>query len=234
MRRAHGVGQESARKASPWAGRSSRGSAGGHSAHHGTLDVRSPCACGKEGTLALPEGFRITTAMLWQGALVLALADLALLLLITRLVDTAAFQKLAPLLPTATAMAWALLWLWAVTFFWDTVYAFVFPSWSRWFLPGGQALLTGAIAWAAVRAAVRLPGRAVVWYCLLGGFWGVVTHTLAVSGGIVSEPPPLQGASPGAAVGIAFFEFTFYWCVIVLGSLTVVRAAAAPRRRRTS
>jgi hypothetical protein len=123
------------------------------------LDVRSPCACGKEGTLALPEGFRITTAMLWQGALVLALADLALLLLIT---------------------------------------------------------------------------RPVVWYCLLGGFWGVVTHTLAVFSGIVSKPPPLQGASPAAAVGIALFEFTFYWCVLVLGSLTVVRAAAAPRRRRTS
>jgi hypothetical protein len=209
-------------------------SAGGHSAHHGTLDVRSPCACGKEGTLALPEGFRITTAMLWQGALVLALADLALLLLLTRLVDTAAFQKLAPLLPTAAAIVWALLWLWVVTFFWDTVYAFVFPSWSRWFLPAGQALLTGAIAWAAVRVAVRLPGRAVVWYCLLGGFWGVVTHTLAVFGGIVSKPPPLQGASPAAAVGIAFFEFTFYWCVIALGSFAVVRAAAAPRRRRTS
>jgi hypothetical protein len=100
--------------------------------------------------------------MLWQGALVLALADLALLLLLTR----------------PTAVVWALLWL--------------------------------------------------------GVVWGVVPHTRAVFGGIVSKPPPLQGASPAPAVGIAFFEFTFYWCVMALGSLAVVRAAAAPRRRRTS
>jgi hypothetical protein len=122
--------------------------------------------------------------MLWQGALVLALADLAPLLLLTRLVDTAAFEKLAPLLPNVTAIAWALLWLWAVTFFCGTVYTFVFPAWARWFLPAGQALLTGAIASAAAR------------------------------------------------VGIAYFEFTFYWCVIALGSFALVRAAAAPRRRR--
>jgi hypothetical protein len=59
-----------------------------------TCGARAPA--GRRGTLALPEGFRITTAMLWQGALVLALADLALLLPLTRLVDTAAFQQLAP------------------------------------------------------------------------------------------------------------------------------------------
>jgi hypothetical protein len=183
------------------------------------------CACGKEGTPGVPEGFRITTAMLWQGALVLALADFALLLLLTRLVGAATFLRLAPALPAATAVTWALLWLWTVTFFWDSVYVFVFPSWSRWYLPVGQALLTGAIGWVAVRVAVRLPWRPVVSYCLMGGVWGVISHAWALLMGIVSKPPPLQGASPAAAVGIAFFEFIFYWCVVVLGSLAVLRAA---------
>jgi hypothetical protein len=47
--------------------------------------------------------------MLWQGALVLALADLVLLLLLTGRVDTAACRQLALVLPAATALPWALL-----------------------------------------------------------------------------------------------------------------------------
>jgi len=31
----------------------------------------------------------------------------------------------------------------------------------------------------------------------------------------VDKPPMLQGASPVAAVVIAIFEFTFYWCIIL-------------------
>ena len=43
----------------------------------------------------------------------------------------------------------------------------------------------------------------------------MITHLFAVSLGIVSKPPALQGAAPVAAVVIAIFEFMFYWCVIL-------------------
>jgi hypothetical protein len=48
--------------------------------------------------------------------------------------------------------------------------------------------------------------------------------------GIVSKPPFLRGAHPAAAVTIAFFEFTFYWCAIVL----VSHLAHHERRRFTA
>jgi hypothetical protein len=43
----------------------------------------------------------------------------------------------------------------------------------------------------------------------------MITHLFAVSIGIVSKPPVLQGAAPVSAVVFAIFEFMFYWCVIL-------------------
>jgi hypothetical protein len=171
----------------------------------------------------LPEGARVTTGVLWRGTLLFAALDLGLLVLLWRLVSPPAFARLRRPLPVATAIAWAGIWLWAVTVFWDRVYGYVFPAWLRWYLPASQALLTALVSWIAVRLAPRLRRvPPVVAYCLLGGVWGVLTHIWAVFRGIVSKPPFLQGAHPAAAVTIAFFEFTFYWCVIVLVSYLAV------------
>jgi hypothetical protein len=63
--------------------------------------------------------------------------------------------------------------------------------------------------------ALRLPGNAVVNFCLLGGLWGMITHIWAVARGLVEKPPMLQGVNPVAAVVIAGFEFMFYWCIML-------------------
>jgi hypothetical protein len=171
----------------------------------------------------LPEGFRLTTAILLRGALLFALLDLGLLLLLSRLIQPGAFMKLRRVLPVTTAVFWFGIWLWAMITFWDTVYAYLFPAWLRWYLPFGQALLTAGVAWLAYRVAGRFPHRPVLAYCLLGGVWGILSHVWAVVLGIVRKPPLLQGAHPLAAIVIAFFEFTFYFCIIVLASWILVR-----------
>jgi hypothetical protein len=180
----------------------------------------------------LPEGARVTTALLLQGALVFALLDLGLLLLLVWLVKPARFHQIRRLLPIVTALYWFGLWLWVVTDFWESVYRYVFSSWSRWYLPPAQALLAGAVAALAGRLAPRLPGPPVLGYCLLGGVWGVVTHIKAVFSGIVEKPPLLQGTHPVGAIVIAFFEFTFYWCLIVGVSLAAHRLWRCLRSRR--
>jgi hypothetical protein len=170
------------------------------------------------------QGAQVTSQVLWRGAAVFALLDLGLLFLLARRLKPDAFRELRGTLLAVTAAFWFLLWLsLASVVFWDTVYGYVFPSWSRWLLPVGQALLTTGVAALAHAIAVRLRGSPVVSYCLLGGVWGSLGHTWGVFMGLMDKPPMLHGASPVAAVVIAFFEFTFYFCIIVLVSLLLRR-----------
>jgi hypothetical protein len=171
--------------------------------------------------MELPEGIRITTDTLLQGSILFGLIDLAFLVVLILLVRPERFTGLGRILPAVTAVFWLGVWLWAFAFAWDSIYAYLFPAWSRWIVPPVQALLTGGVAWLAFRLARVWRRAPALVYCLLGGVWGILSHTLAVFLGIVSKPPPLQGASPLAAVGFAFFEFTLYFCVIVLISTLI-------------
>lgn len=164
----------------------------------------------------LPEGFQITTKLLLQGGLVFAVADILLLLLLSSKIKIAHFLKISAALPFATALIYGGIWVWAIANFWESVYGFLFAPWSRWFVPAAQAVLTGAISWLAVRLALRVKFPPVLTYCFLGGVWGILGHLSALASGIVSKPPLLQGSSPGAVLFIAFFEYVFYWSLILL------------------
>jgi hypothetical protein len=167
---------------------------------------------------------RVTTAILWRGTLIFAPVDLLLLSLLARAVTPERFREIRRLLPVTAGVCWFLIWLsLASIVFWDAVYSYMFPVWSRWLLPPAQALLTAGVAALAVRIALRLPRFAVVGFCLLGGIWGSLSHVWAVFRGIVTKPPMLRGASPAAAVIFAFFEFTLYFCVIVTATLVLRR-----------
>lgn len=166
----------------------------------------------------LPEGFQITTKLLLQGGLVFALADIFLLLLLSYKVKAIQFGKITPALPFTTAVIYGGIWVWAIANFWESVYGFLFPPWSRWIVPAAQAVLTGVISYLAVRLALRVKFPPVLTYCALGGMWGILGHLSALASGIVSKPPLLQGAAPGAVIFIAFFEYIFYWSMILLVS----------------
>jgi len=166
-----------------------------------------------------PDDVRVTTEVLWRGALLFAVVDLPFVALLVRFARAIAFRELKrPLLGT-TAVFWLGLWLWVVSTFWQSVYGHVFPAWSRWLLPPFQAGLACLVSWGLWWLACRVPGWPALTFLLGGGAWGIVTHVIAIVRGILEEPPMLRGARPEAALTLAFFEFTFYWCLILTAAL---------------
>ncbi len=162
----------------------------------------------------LPPDTKLTSEILWRGAFIFALIDLAFVPLLAWRIKPAHFRQLRWALAGTTAIFWGSLWAWVLSWGWDPVYSYVFPGWMRPWLPPVQGLHFAVVALVFWWGALRFPNP-VLGFCLFGGLWGMVTHTWAVYLGIVNKPPLLQGASPVAAVVIAIFEFTFYWCIIL-------------------
>ncbi len=178
----------------------------------------------------LPEA-KITNEILLRGLLLFAALDLGLVTGLTWRIKPTLFIQLKTTIILTTAVFWGLLWFWVLRVYWETVYRYLFPEWLRWPLPMIQAVLTALIASLAWRLSWKTPWNPLIVYCLLGGVWGILSHIWAVYMGVVDRPPVLQGASPLAAIGIAFFEFMFYWCVIILISAvlhSIWRAITAP------
>ncbi len=164
----------------------------------------------------MDSDIKITTEMLYEGALVFALMDAIYIPLLAWRVNPEAFRKLKGSLIVAAALVWFGIWAWAIGNFWETVYSYMFPAWIGKWTPALAFVVAGPIALGLWTIALRLRGNPILTYCLLGGALGSLTHLWAVYRGIVTKPPMLQGASPLAAVIIAFFEFMFYWCTILV------------------
>ena len=157
---------------------------------------------------------KVTTEVLWRGAVIFALIDVVFVAVLTKVVKPSDLHS----------MKWRLFMFMAVFFcalfgtlvsliFWEPVYSYVFPAWARWLIPPVYGLLfafSGLFFW---WLSFRLPSNPVMNFCILGGLWGIISHIWAIYRGILEKPPMLQGASPFAAVIIAAFEFIFYWCV---------------------
>ncbi len=159
--------------------------------------------------------FKITTDLLYKGALVFALMDAVYIPLLAWRVSAETFRRLKWNLVVAAAVIWFGIWSWAIGNFWETVYSYVFPAWAQTWTPWIAFFSAGAVAFLFWTLAVRTGVRAVPIYCLLSGILGSLTHLWAVYRGVVAKPPMLQGASPLAAIVFAFFEYILYWCVIL-------------------
>ncbi|MGE5140745.1 MAG: hypothetical protein ACM3JD_14850 [Rudaea sp.] len=171
--------------------------------------------------MMLPPDLKVTDEVLLRGALLFFVLDLLLVPLVTRLARPATFLKFKRALPAATLVYWWLLWTWVLSWGWDAVYQYLFPTWSRAWLPLLQGILFSALSFLSWWLAVRLSRNPAPLYCLLGGLWGMTSHVWAVSMGVVEKPPLLQGASPAAAVFIAIFEFIFYFSVVLLATFSL-------------
>ena len=158
---------------------------------------------------------RITTELLFKSALVFALVDAVYIALLVWRVKLEIFRRLKWMLVIAAAFVWFGIWSWAIGNFWETVYSYVFPAWAQTWTPWIAFIAAGIAALIFWILAGRAGAKAVPVYCLLSGVLGSLTHAWAVTRGIVTKPPMLQGASPLGAVTIAFFEYIFYWCVIL-------------------
>jgi hypothetical protein len=164
----------------------------------------------------MPGEITITTKMLWEGALFLALVDAVYVPLLVWRVRRETFQRLQWPLAIAAACVWFGIWSWAIGNFWETVYRYVFPGWAQTWVPIIAIVIAFVVSLGLWNLALRFKGNPVLIFCLLGGVLGSLTHIWAVYRGIVTKPPMLQGASALAAVIIAFFEYIFYWCTILL------------------
>jgi hypothetical protein len=158
---------------------------------------------------------RVTSELLWRGALIVGLIDVAVLFVVGRWVSPALFRQLKWYLAAAAFFVYAALWgTLASVYFWETVYQAVFPSWSRWLLPWGFGLLYGALAvgfWRLSAAAARWPA---VWFSLCGGFVSLVGHGIGIRRGLL-QVPLLSEAGAASALVFGVFEFVFYWCAIL-------------------
>ena len=174
------------------------------------------------------ELLHVTDAVLWRGTALLAAIDAVLVPLTARAVPADRFRRMRGRTIAISAIFWAALWLWAVTFFWGSVYQFCFPHWSRWLLPLAMGAFFGLAAAIIFSLALRSPSLPSLVFVLLGAMLGPLTHVVAVLRGVVEKPPMLHGASPLAAVVISCPEFCLYWCVVLL----IARAAVIGRTGR--
>jgi hypothetical protein len=164
----------------------------------------------------MPTDIKITTELLYKGALIFALMDAIYIPLLVWRVSDESFRRMKWSLVVAAALAWYGIWAWAIGNFWETVYSYVFPAWAQTWVPWIAFVVAAPVALGLWKLTVRLKRNLVLTYCLTGGVIGSLTHIWAVYLGIVTKPPMLQGASPLAAVVIAFFEYIFYWCTILV------------------
>lgn len=163
----------------------------------------------------MPTDIKITTELLLMGALIFAVIDAIYIPLLIWRVQVETFRGLKWFLAAAAALVWFGIWSWAIGNYWETVYVHVFPAWGRTWTPLIAFFAAGGIAPGLWALAVRSRWNPILVYCLAGAALGSLTHTWAVYRGIVTKPPMLIGASPLAAVVIAFFEYGFYWCIIL-------------------
>jgi hypothetical protein len=162
------------------------------------------------------DDLKVTSEVLWRGALIFAVIDILFAAILTRRIKAESFRLLKWPLTITAGIFWALLLLTMMSgLFWQSVYGYLFPSWARWLIPPMYGLLFAATGYFFWWLAKRLPGNSVINWCLLGGLWGMVTHSWAIYRGILDKVPMLQGASPIATVIMPIFEFGFYYCVIL-------------------
>jgi hypothetical protein len=81
-------------------------------------------------------------------------------------------------------------------------------------MPPVMALLDGVLALLFWWLALRLPGNPVVNLMLLGGLESFPGHLHAIQLGILATPL-LKNVNAASALTFGFFEFVFYWSVIL-------------------
>jgi len=175
----------------------------------------------------MPDDIRLTTELLYQGALVFALMEVVYIPLLVWRIKNETFYRMKWWLVISASLVWFGIWSWAIGNFWETVYIYVFPAWARTWVPWIAFFVAGLVTLGMWSLAIRSKWNAVLSFCLMGGVLGSLTHLWAVYRGIVTKPPMLQGTSPLGAIVIAFFEYIFYWCVI----LTLAKIMEWARRK---
>lgn len=164
----------------------------------------------------LPENFRLTTEQFYMSALVIALIDAVLILLLAWRIKPARFRALKWWLVGSAAVFWSLFGFVLVRVFWDSYYRYFYPAGFRsggilLFVPLVYGLLALVYHWLAF----RLPGNPILVFCLLAGLESLLEHAWGLYSFKILEVPMLQEASPLSILVFAVPEYIFYWCVVI-------------------
>jgi hypothetical protein len=162
-----------------------------------------------------PTPIKVTSLLLWKATLIFAVGDAALMLFLTHRIKPKSFPSLKWRLTIIAGLFWGLVWLLMSVFFWEPVYHYVFPLWTRWLIPPLYGILFAGVGLLLWWLSLRLPGHSVLNYFIFGGLVGSLTHLWAIHRGILNKPPLLQGVSSVSALVLPFFEFIFYWSIIL-------------------
>jgi hypothetical protein len=173
----------------------------------------------------------VTSWVLWRAVLVAAPIDIVFVALLASWMGAATLRRLKWLIAGTTAVFFAAVWaILACYLFWEPVYHYFFPAWSRWWLPLVYGIGFGVAGLLSRFLALLSRGNCVVNFCVLMGLWGMAGHVWAVHRGLLAQPPLLRGTSPVAAVVFSGFEFAFYAGLI----LTTAALLAQARERLQS
>jgi hypothetical protein len=121
--------------------------------------------------MTLPSDIKVTSEILWQGALIFALIDLGFVSLLAWRIKRTRFRQLKWALVIATAVFWSLLWAWVLDWGWGPVYSYVFPDWIRAWLPLLQGLhfaVTGLV-FCSSSCSTGASSSALLGYCGAAG-----------------------------------------------------------------
>lgn len=174
----------------------------------------------------------ITSAQMWEVTGVVAVVDIVLGVLLSRMIRPPWPPKLSPTLLILGTCGFAVLFGWAFWTYWSSCYAAALPPWVKPLAPllGATEGALGWVFWGIARKASR---GAVALFLVLGGLESLPGHLHAVYGRrLLEHCLPVLGVSPASALVLAFFEYAFYWSVILLLS-TVVARVIVQRGTRT-
>jgi len=164
----------------------------------------------------METNFQATSQLYWISVLVTALMDIAFVALLAWRIKPARFRRLQWPLVIVSTLFWTVLWyavMWNA-FVWETSFRYVFQPWQRWAWPPVYGLISGVLTWLFWWLSLRLPGNPLLYFLLLGGLESFGDHYFAIRNGVM-ETPLLQEVSIASAVTFGFFEFIFYWSVIL-------------------
>jgi hypothetical protein len=157
---------------------------------------------------------KLSTQDIWFSALIFGVMGGVLALPLAFLYKDVYFKASPVPITLASALFWGFTATLAILGFWELYYKYIFPASLRWLAPL-DLFLYAAFGLGMWWLASHLPGRAILWFVLLGGLEGIVEHLFGIYGlRILEKVPWLQGASPLPLVIFSFFEYIFYWTLV--------------------
>ena len=157
----------------------------------------------------------LTSAEVFSSTLVFGLlACLLSIPLILMQPQTLFGESWLPLI-TASTVFWGIVSMLAFKYFWRSYYEYFYPPWVRRLSPLNlitYGLMTLGM-WILVK---RFALNYVMYFLVLGGFEGIAEHIIGIYGmGILEKVPWLKGLDPLPIFVFSFFEYVFYWSLVV-------------------